>query len=327
MPPRARNSRQHAAGQRDREREEHEPGEPPALERGLEQEQDADRRGEAGAEHPAVEGLGALVVADHLGVVLEREARGLEAAVDLRPRPRRVAPAHVERRCRSGATPRRAGSRSAWARCGRRRRRRARTWPPFGVSITRFSMPVRLDVGSSGVLHTVTWNTFCCSKRLPTSSPASIVAAARRTSPGLRPYRLALSRFDLDLDVGLVELPVHPGGRHAVDARHHASGRCAAVASRVANAGPNTRTVMSFGRARVEVANAVVEVRAHALGDAGIGGDGVLDLRHGRAVVGRRIERHPELGGVDVDDLVAEHGPADVRADVGDAGDPRAGRS
>ena len=64
---------QHAARERDGKREEHEPCEPPALERGLEQEQDADRRREARAEHPPVEGLGALVVAHDLGVVFERE--------------------------------------------------------------------------------------------------------------------------------------------------------------------------------------------------------------------------------------------------------------
>ena len=88
--------RQHAAGERGGKHEEHESGEPPALERRLEQEQDADRRGEARAEHPPVQGVGALVVAHHLCVVLEREVGGGEAAVDLGYDRARIAPADVE---------------------------------------------------------------------------------------------------------------------------------------------------------------------------------------------------------------------------------------
>src|SRR6476619_4310289 len=152
--------------------------------------------------------------------------------------------------------------------------------------MTRFSMPVT-DVRLSGVLHTVTWNTFCCSKRLPTSRPASLVA-------GLQAVSLGLVEVDLDLDVGLVELPVHPGRRDAVDARNHlldAGGRRLERRERR----PEDPDGDVVGRARVEMAHAVVQIRAHALGDAGIGGDGLLDLRHGGAVVGPWFERHPEL--------------------------------
>ena len=106
-------------------------------------------------------------------------------------------------------------------------------------------MPVT-DVRLSGVLHTVTWNTFCCSKRLPTSSPASIVAAARRTSPGFKPYRLALSRSTSTSMLGWssclsIRAAVTPSTPETI------FWTLAAVASSVANDGPKTRTVMSLG--------------------------------------------------------------------------------
>ena len=54
-----------------------------------------------------------------------------------------------------------------------------------------------------GVPYTITSNTFCSSNRLPTWRPETSDVAARRTSPGLRPYCLALSRFTLISSVGI----------------------------------------------------------------------------------------------------------------------------
>src|SRR5262249_24535172 len=49
-----------------------------------------------------------------------------------------------------------------------------------------------------------TSNTFWSSNRLPTSIPASSVAAARRTSPGLTPWRSAAGRSTLISTTGSV---------------------------------------------------------------------------------------------------------------------------
>ena len=59
-------------------------------------------------------------------------------------------------------------------------------------------MSVRLRATRCGVPRTTTSKTFCFSNRLPTWMPDSSVASARRTSPGLMPYRCAFARLDLD---------------------------------------------------------------------------------------------------------------------------------
>jgi len=77
------------------------------------------------------------------------------------------------------------------------------TWSPLGVSIG--SERSRSMLGWwEGLPTTTTSNTFCWSKKSPTTSPWVSVPAARRTSPGLRPWRSAAPSFTLTWNVGWV---------------------------------------------------------------------------------------------------------------------------
>ena len=128
------------------------------------------------------------VLAEQLGVVPERELDLCRA----RPR-RRRRPSRGRARCtlavdvdapRAGS---RAGSRSASARRCTSATSSSRTWPPSGVSISRFS-DVGQAVRAPRACSRPARRRPCRPRKMsPTSSPAISVAAARRTSPGLRP--------------------------------------------------------------------------------------------------------------------------------------------
>jgi hypothetical protein len=266
-----------------------------------------------------MQGVRSLVVADHLGVVLERELRGLETVVDLCGHGAGIAPVHVD----ADLDP----SRHRVALDHRRRRRDAHVGNVLEADMAA-ARCVDHDVLDAGQARAAR---RCAPYRdlehlllLEEASDLEAGEHRRRAAAnvaGLEAVPLRLGEVHLHLDVGLVDPAVHPGGGHAVDVGDHAS-----HFRRRRLQGAERRPEHPDGDVvrgpRVEVADAVVEVRAHALGDAGVRGNGVLHLGHGRAVVGRRIDGHPELGGVHVDDLIAQHGAPHVGADVGDAGYP-----
>ena len=148
----------------------------------------------------------------------------------------------------------------------------------------------------------------------------SSVAAARRTSPGLMPTRWALARSTSISNVG--------SWRRAVDGRVSETPSIAGRAPRLvrlrrmtARSEPKRDT----GRRRPSAAastccDPLLGIGEHRVLEAGIAVDDPLDGATGRAVVGRAIDVHPELAGVDVDDLVGQDGPPDVGTDVADPG-------
>ena len=150
-------------------------------------------------------------VPDDLGVVLQGEGDPGHGGLDLSP-PRRPGPGHVATRSRRRETDSRLitendspGSTSATS-----SRERFRLG---GVDQELADPAGLLEV--VGAPRTMTSKTFCSSKRLPTFSPLANVVAARRMSPGLRPWRRAAARSPsprgsarrgLDPDVGDVSM-------------------------------------------------------------------------------------------------------------------------
>ena len=203
----------------------------------------------------------------------------------------------------------------------------SRTWPPSGVSISRSPDARSGCCAVPGAPRTTTSKTFCCSKRLPTSMPESSVAAGRRTSPGLMPYRWAAAQVDLDLRrsaAAIGELDARIGD--AVDPRQQPPHRAACAEERRGPRRRRGRRASRSGRQHVEVGarrrrrlrRRGVDVadrcarRWHAVRSR-IAVDDALDRGHGRVVVGVGVELHPELAGVDVDDLVTGDGAPEVR--------------
>ena len=155
----------------------------------------------AGGEQPALGGLPLLVLAEHLGVVARgrsshRASFGLQlAGPPSRGRgPRRSAPTSRRRE-----SPSRSMELGFGLQLHRRRRRPAGRAPPEGVSIGRFSMAGTLSRVCRGAPDRRRRRPCRPRKMSPTSSPATRVAAARRTSPGLRPYFSAFGQVDLHL--------------------------------------------------------------------------------------------------------------------------------
>ena len=71
---------QQTADERHRQSHEREDRQPPAAERGLQQQEDPDRGGDAEEDHVVLRVLALLVLAEQLGVVAEREVDVLRAA-------------------------------------------------------------------------------------------------------------------------------------------------------------------------------------------------------------------------------------------------------
>ena len=194
-----------------------------------------------------------------------------------------------------------------------------RTWPPpSGRSTSRSCTPVTL-LRSSGVPQTTTSKTFWFSNRLPTPKPASSVATVRRTSPGLMLNCWAFDQVDLDLQRRLQRNPLHGSICQAVNAGQqllHLIGlgieHLAVLAVH-----PNDK----FGVGAVQRGSAaLVEVGLHRAIQTRIAGDDLLHRGDGRVVIGGLIDADPDLGRVDVGDLIRLQGPPDPRADLADAG-------
>ena len=77
--------------------------------------------------------------------------------------------------------------------------------------------------------------------------------------------------------------------------------------------------MLSFGSGATSLLRWPVSL--HVVRDPRVTVDDVLDRGRGPVVIGCRVDADPHLGRVDVDHLIAEHGAADVSADVADAGD------
>ena len=137
-------------------------------------------------------------VADHLGVVLEREREAsgsgrLTSILDVAE----AAPAHV----RGDVDAPRAGV--ALDRLRRRPDAHVGDWPEAHVAAARRVDQQPADVGQAARAtraspRTTTSKTFCCSNRLPTWMPDSSVAACAAHVAGLDAVALAVGEVDLD---------------------------------------------------------------------------------------------------------------------------------
>ena len=187
---------------------------------------------------------------DDLGVVVEREVHRAQAVghvgphgIDVRGRSRR-------RGRRRSARPLRGGGRPGWAGSRPAATSPRRTWEPSGASMRRSRMLSRLS-RTSGTPRTMTWKTFCCSKKAPTSSPCTRVAAARRTSPGLTPCFAGRVEVDLDLQRRLHRRRQDVRVVHAADPgdRPRTAPRLAIEDAEVLSVHPDGEALVGGGRA------------------------------------------------------------------------------
>jgi hypothetical protein len=74
----------------------------------------------------------------------------------------------------------------------------------------------------------------------------------------------------------------------------------------------------AVARAAEDGVDPLLRVGQHLAVEPGVAVDHLLDAGDGLVVVGGRVDAHPQLAGVDADDLVRGHGAAHVGADVAD---------
>ena len=186
--------REHAADESHRQGQEDQQREPPAAERDLQQQQDRETGDDRDAVEVRLRGLPLLVLAEQFGVVAawERDARrsAFLTSATTEPRSRWLTLAATSRRRESFSRSMTLGTGPTLTLATSPRR----TTVPDGVSIGRALTACTL-VRVCGVLHTTVSYALPSRKMSPTSSPATRVAAARRTSPGFRPYFAALARL------------------------------------------------------------------------------------------------------------------------------------
>ena len=151
-------------------------------------------------QQPVLRRLPLLVLAEQLGVVSLRERRRSSSSPGRRRRPRRGRVRGRSRRRRSAATVCSWLTRSASARPRPSATRRARTLPPVGVSIRRFSMSSRLlpRLGRAPHVDVV--------RLAGVEDVADLLAGDQRRGGAadvawLHPVLLRLGQVDLDLDL------------------------------------------------------------------------------------------------------------------------------
>ena len=190
------------------------------------------------------------------------------------------------------------------------------TCPPLGVSIGSCSSAVTL-LRVAGVLHAATMISSSLEAISDIGSLAIMIAASRRTSPGVSPYLAAAAVLTVTSACGM-----NSSGAGCTSSRPCSFGhaRRQLVAERGERVDVRALDVdgdVLGGAVGEHLVDPLVQVGLHVAERARVGVGDVPQLVHGGVVVGARLERQPRLREVDAGDFLAEQGLADVAAGVG----------